>query len=90
MCEITLDDIRTVCDTPRVMKNSKYLAEVSFSNGRNATATDNNIRRLKARIARNFAGEVSEWGFDPNGATITAARILAYVGNTEKLVWERE
>lgn len=68
---------------------TKYLAEVEFSNGECATAQDNNLRTLKSRIARNFAGEKTDWGFDPAGVTVSDARIFDYSGEREKLVWRK-
>lgn len=44
------------------MSYPKYQANFEFEGGKSASATDNNLARLKKRIANNFAGEVTEWG----------------------------
>ncbi len=59
------------------MKNeTKYVAEIEFQNGMTATARDNNLRRLKARIARSFSGEATDWGFSPTETAIKTASVF--------------
>lgn len=65
-----------------------YLAEIQFANGKSATAKDNNLRILKARIKRNFAGEQTEWAYDPSETRVASGAVFHYSEDRERLVWE--
>ncbi len=65
---------------------TKYVAEIEFQNGVTTTARDNNLKRLRARIARSFSGEKTDWGFSPTETAIKTASVFDVSGGREDRV----
>jgi hypothetical protein len=56
-------------------KTPKYYAFLRFADGQGASATDNNLARLRNRIKRGFAGETTDWGY-PGPVTVAGWAIF--------------